>query len=237
MKSSNEKEVVSGFKGFDKNMQCRGFQFEIGKTFEHKGKVQACEGGFHACEYTLDVFSYYSPASSRFATTEQHGDISRDSDDSKIASRSIHIKAEIGIPELITAAFEFIKTRCEPASSEHTTGYRSASSATGDRSASSATGYSSASSATGDSSASLTTGRESSSEILHDPDGKPLHAIAIAVGGESKARAPEGSAIVLCCRNYEGHLIHIRASKVGENGIKPDTWYSLDEDGEFVEAI
>ena len=282
MKSSNEKEVVSGFKGFDKNMQCRGFQFEIGKTFKHKGKVQACEGGFHACEYTLDVFSYYSPASSRFATTEQHGDISRGSDDSKIASRSIHIKAEIGIPALITAAFEFIKTRCEPASSEHTTGSRSASSATGSRSASSATGHSSASSATGHSSASsatgdssassatgdssassatgyrsassatgdssassatgyrsasLTTGRESSSEILHDPDGKPLHAIAIAVGGESKARAPEGSAIVLCCRNYEGHLIHIRASKVGENGIKPDTWYSLDEDGEFVEAI
>ena len=246
MKSSNEKEVVSGFKGFDKNMQCRGFQFEIGKTFKHKGKVQACKGGFHACEYPLDVFRYYSPASSRFATTEQHGDISRDSNDSKIASRSIHIKAEIGIPALISAAFEFIKTRCEPASSEHATGDRSASSATGDSSASSATGYSSASSATGDrsassatgySSASLTTGRESSSEILHDPDGKPLHAIAIAVGGESKARAPEGSAIVLCCRNYEGHLIHIRASKVGENGIKPDTWYSLDEDGEFVEAI
>ena len=151
MKSSNEKEVVSGFKGFDKNMQCRG-------------------------------------------------------------------KAEIGIPERIAAAFEFIKTRCEPASSEHTTGDSYASSATGSRSAS------------------LTTGRESSSEILHDPDGKPLHAIAIAVGGESKARAPEGSAIVLCCRNYEGHLIHIRASKVGENGIKPDTWYSLDENGEFVEV-
>ena len=210
-------ETVFSFKGFDKNLQCRGFQFEIGKTFEHEGKVQACEGGFHACEYPLDVFGYYSPANSRFATTEQRGDISRHSDDSKIASRSIHIKAEIGIPALITAAFEFIKTRCEPASAEH---------ATGDRSASSATGYRS----------SLTTGRESRSEILPDPDGKPLHAIAIAAGGESKARAPEGSAIVLCYRNDGGHLIHIRASKVGENGIKPDTWYSLDENGEFIES-
>ena len=238
-------ETVFSFKGFDKNLQCRGFQFEIGKTFEHEGKVQACEGGFHACEYPLDVFGYYSPANSRFATTEQRGDISRHSDDSKIASRSIHIKAEIGIPALITAAFEFIKTRCEPASAEHATGDSSASSATGDSSASSATGYSSASSATGyrsassatgDSSASLTTGRESRSEILPDPDGKPLHAIAIAAGGESKARAPEGSAIVLCYRNDGGHLIHIRASKVGENGIKPDTWYSLDENGEFIES-
>ena len=223
---ANDADCVLSYKGFDSNWQCRGYQFEVGKTFEHLGKVQACEGGFHACEYPMDVFCHYSPASSRFAKTEQRGDISRDSDDSKIASRSIHIKAEIGIPALINAAFEFIKTRCEPASSEHSTGYRSASSATGDRSASSATG---------DSSASLTTGWESSSEIIPSHDGNPLHAIAIASGGKSKARAPEGSAIVICHRNDEGHLIHIRASKVGENGIKPNVWYSLNEHGEFVE--
>ena len=340
---ANDADCVLSYKGFDSNWQCRGYQFEVGKTFEHVGKVQACKGGFHACEYPMDVFCYYSPASSRFAKTEQRGDISRDSGDSKIASRSIHIKAEIGIPALINAAFEFIKTRCEPASSEHSTGdssassatgdrsassatgdssassatgyssassatgYRSASSATGDRSASSATGdssassatgdrsassatgyssassatgdrsassatgyssassatgyrsassatgdssassatgdrsassatgYRSASSATGDSSASLTTGWESSSEIIPSHDGNPLHAIAIASGGKSKARAPEGSAIVICHRNDEGHLIHIRASKVGENGIKPNVWYSLNEHGEFVE--
>jgi hypothetical protein len=265
-------EVVTSFKGFDKNMQCRGYQFEAGKTFTHDGEVKACEGGFHACEYPLDVFEYYAPADSRFATVEQSGDISRHDQDSKIASRSISIKAEISIPSLITAAFEFIKTRCEPAKEEHATGdssassatgyssassatgdssassatgYRSASSATGDRSASSATGDRSASSATGDRSASSATGYRSASlangwsstsEITPPTEDKPLHAVAAAFGGESRARAPEGSAIVLCYRNYEGHLIHIRASKVGDNGIKPNVWYSLDENGEFVEV-
>ena len=218
--SAEEKqaEVITTYKGFDKNMQCRGYQFEVGKTYTHDGEVKACEGGFHACEYPIDVFNYYAPANSRFATTEQHGDISNHSEDSKVASRSIRIKEEVGIPSLITAAFEFIKTRCDQAAEQHATGYSSASSATGDRSAS------------------LTTGWLSKSEILPEKDGNPLHAIAIAAGGESKARAPEGSAIVLCFRNNEGHLIHIRASKVGDNGIKPDVWYSLDENGEFLEV-
>lgn len=225
--TQDNNDAITTYKWFDKNLQCRGFQFKIGDTYHHDGPVKACEGGFHACEYPLDVFGYYSPADSLFATVEQRGDLSRHDEDSKVASRSIHIKAEIGIPALITAAFEFINTRCDPATSEHATGYSSASSATGDSSASSATGYRSAS---------LTTGCGSRSEILPDPDGNPLNAIAIAGGGESKARAPEGSAIVLCYRNGNGNLIHIRASKVGENGIKPDTWYSLDENGEFVES-
>ena len=270
--NSEQEEVLVSYKGFDKDWKCRDYQFEIGKTFEHDGPVEACAGGFHACEYPMDVFNYYAPGSSKFAVVEQRGNLSRHSDDTKVASRSIHIKAEISIPALITAAFEFVKSHCEPATSEHATGdssassatgYSSASSATGDssassatgdrsassatgyRSASSATGYSSASSATGDSSASsatgdrsasLTTGWYSSSEIKPHEEGKPLHAVAAAVGGESKARAPEGSAIVLCYRNNDGELIHIRASKIGDNGIKPDTWYSLNENGEFVEA-
>ena len=337
-------EVVTAFKGFNKNMQCRGYQFEVGKTFTHDGEVKACEGGFHACEYPLDVFNYYAPSDSRFARVDQIGDISRHDEDSKAASRSISIKAEISIPSLITAAFEFINTRCEPASSEHATGHRSASSATGyssasistgdrsassatgdrsassatgycsasistgdrsassatgdrsasistgdssasistgdrsassatgycsasistgdrsassatgycsassatshssasistgDRSASSATGHSSASSATGHSSASLANGWSSTSEITPSPEYKQLHAVAAAFGGESRVRAPEGSAIVLCYRNNEGHLIHIRASKVGDNGIKPNVWYSLDKNCEFVEV-
>ncbi len=246
-------EVVAAFKGFDKNMQCRGYQFEIGKKFTHDGEVNACEGGFHACEYPLDVFNYYAPSDSRFARVDQIGDISRHDEDSKVASRYISIKAEISIPSLITAAFEFVKTRCEPAKEAHATGDSSASSTTGDRSASSATGDRSASSTTGDISASSTTGDRSASsatgyssasmangwsstsEITSNED-KPLHAVAAAFGGESRARAPEGSAIVLCYRNNKGHLIHIRASKVGDNGIKPNVWYSLDKNCEFVEV-
>jgi hypothetical protein len=85
-------------------------------------------------------------------------------------------------------------------------------------------------------SASLTTGFESHSEILPYPDGNPMNAIAIAAGGDSWARAPEGCAIVLCYRDHDGKIIHVRASKVGENGVKPGVWYSLDENGEFMEC-
>ena len=262
-KTARAMEPITSFKGFDKNLQCRGFQFELGKTFIHEGDVRACNSGFHACEYPLGVFNYYSPAKSRFAVVEQTGELSRGGGDSKVSSRAIHIKEEIGIQALITAALEFIMSRCDPASSAHATGDmsassatggrsassatgdmsassatgdRSASSATGDMSASSATGYRSASSATGGMSASLTTGFESHSEILPYPDGNPMNAIAIAAGGDSWARAPEGCAIVLCYRDHDGKIIHVRASKVGENGVKPNVWYSLDENGEFVEC-
>jgi len=343
-KTARAMEPITSFKGFDKNLQCRGFQFELGKTFIHEGDVRACNSGFHACEYPLGVFNYYSPAKSRFAVVEQTGELSRGGGDSKVSSRAIHIKEEIGIQALITAALEFIMSRCDPASSAHATGDmsassatggrsassatgyssassatggrsassatgyssassatgdmsassatggmsassatggmsassatgyssassatgdmsassatggrsassatgdmsassatgdRSASSATGDMSASSATGYRSASSATGDMSASLTTGFESHSEILPYPDGNPMNAIAIAAGGDSWARAPEGCAIVLCYRDHDGKIIHVRASKVGENGVKPGVWYSLDENGEFMEC-
>ena len=61
MSDTKTPETVIAFKGFNKNMQCRGFQFAIGETFEHAGPVVACESGFHACENPLDVFRYYAP--------------------------------------------------------------------------------------------------------------------------------------------------------------------------------
>jgi hypothetical protein len=220
-------EAITAFKGFDQNWQCRGFQFSIGQTYTHEGRVKACESGFHSCEYPLDVFSYYVPADSRYAEVKASGDICKHADDSKIASRTVAISAEIGIPGIVKAAISYVTSRCTPAKAEHATGDRSASSATGDRSASSATGYQSASSATGD---------RSASEIKPNEDGIPQHAVAIATGIEGRARDPAGSAIVLCYRNDDGEMIHIRASKAGENGIAPDTWYSLNSDGDFVKA-
>ncbi|ENL1421541.1 hypothetical protein AB4T70_001319, partial [Acinetobacter baumannii] len=174
-------ETITSYKGFDKNLQCRGFQYEIGKTFKHKGKVKACGSGFHACEYPLDVFGYYAPGElNRFAVVEQSGDLSRGNDDTKVASKSITIKAEVDIPFLVKAAIEYTTSRCEPIKEDSpaftdkdhgqavATGDNSASSATGDNSASSATGYNSASSATGDNSASLTTGHYSASSATGD---------------------------------------------------------------------
>ncbi|HFW3114410.1 TPA: hypothetical protein ACIBE2_004803, partial [Salmonella enterica subsp. diarizonae serovar 61:r:-] len=153
---------ITTYKGFKQDLTCRGFQFEIGKTFEHDGKVKACSSGFHSCEYPLDCFSYYPPASSRYAETIAQGDISRDSDDSKIASASITIKAEISVPELVKRAIEWIWNRVDKSLEQQVmAGDYSAASNTGNYSAASNTGYRSAASNTGNYSAASNTGNYS----------------------------------------------------------------------------
>ncbi|MGC0444599.1 DUF7666 domain-containing protein [Salmonella enterica subsp. enterica serovar Minnesota] len=333
------KEIVT-FKGFNKDLKCRGFQFAIGETFHHDGKVEACGSGFHACECPFDVFSYYPPAESRYAETISFGITDREEiGDTKIASASITIKAELTLPQFIQRGIEWIWSKIDKSleqqimtgdrsaatntgdqsaatntgdqsaatntgdqsaatntgyrsaatntgyrsaatntgdwsaatntgdwsaatntgdwsaatntgdwsaatntgdqsaatntgdrSAATNTGYRSAATNTGDRSAATNTGYRSAATNTGDWSAATNTGDWSAAEVSGS------QSVAAAFGIEGKARASEGAAIVLCYRDEDGELIHIRASKVGENGIMPDTWYQLDEDGEFVEC-
>ena len=102
--------TIETYKGFDKDLRCRGFQYEIGKEYDHEGEVLACNAGYHGCERPLDVFAYYPPATSRYCKTEQSGDLSRDSDDSKVASSHIKIGAEIGIVGLVKAHIEYVKS-------------------------------------------------------------------------------------------------------------------------------
>ncbi|EDI0806906.1 hypothetical protein CC841_17020 [Salmonella enterica subsp. enterica serovar Rissen] len=223
------KEIVT-FKGFNKDLKCRDFQFEIGKTFHHDGKVEACVSGFHACECPFDVFSYYSPADSRFAETISFGITNREEDgDTKIASASITIKAELTLPQFIQRGIEWIWSKIDKSLEQQIMcGNRSAATNTGNRSAATNTGDCSAATNTGNRSAATNTGDWSAAEVSGS------QSVAAAFGIEGKARASEGGAIVLCYRNEDGELIHIRASKVGENGIMPNTWYQLNEDGEFV---
>ncbi|EGP1374251.1 hypothetical protein IV838_001416 [Salmonella enterica] len=252
------KEIVT-FKGFNKDLKCRDFQFAIGETFHHDGKVEACGSGFHACECPFDVFSYYPPAESRYAETISFGVTDREEGgDTKIASASITIKAELTLPQFIQRGIEWIWGKIDKSleqqimtgnqsaatntgdwSAATNTGYQSAATNTGDwsaatntgyQSAATNTGYQSAATNTGNRSAATNTGYQSAAEVSGS------QSVAASLGIEGKARASEGGAIVLCYRDEDGELIHIRASKVGENGIMPDTWYQLDEDGEFVEC-
>ncbi|EAN0886490.1 hypothetical protein DML44_24265 [Salmonella enterica] len=261
------KEIVT-FKGFNKDLKCRGFQFAIGETFHHDGKVEACGSGFHACECPFDVFSYYPPAESRYAETISFGVIDREEiGDTKIASSSITIKDELTLPQFIQRGIEWIWSKIDKSleqqiisgnwsaatntgdqSAATNTGYRSAATNTGDQSAATNTGDRSAATNTGNWSAATNTGNRSAatntgyrSAATNTGDQSAAEvsgsqSVAAAFGIEGKARASEGAAIVLCYRDEDGELIHIRASKVGENGIMPDTWYQLDEDGEFVEC-
>ncbi|EBZ9755238.1 DUF7666 domain-containing protein [Salmonella enterica subsp. enterica serovar Kentucky] len=234
------KEIVT-FKGFNKDLTCRDFQFAIGETFHHDGKVEACGSGFHACECPFDVFSYYPPAESRYAETISFGVIDREEEgDTKIASASITIKSELTLPQFIQRGIEWIWSKIDKSleqqimtgnrSAATNTGNRSAATNTGDWSAATNTGYRSAATNTGYQSAATNTGDLSAAEVSGS------QSVAASLGIEGKARASEGGAIVLCYRDEDGELIHIRASKVGENGIMPDIWYQLNEDGEFVEC-
>ncbi len=246
--TEENKEIIA-YKGFNQDWTCRGYQYEIGKTYEHKGDVKACESGFHACEYPLDVLSYYSPAVSKFAVVKMSGETSKDSDDTKIASAKITIETEINLPEMIKKAVEWIKGKVDwDAAKVSNTGYRSVATNTGDQSAATNTGYWSAATNTGDRSAATNTGYRSAAtntgyrsaatntgdQSVAEVSGK--QSIAVALGWQSKAKASINGAIVCVYRNHDGELIHIKASKVGENNIKADTWYTLDEFGEFVEV-
>ncbi|HHF3982457.1 TPA: hypothetical protein ACPOMX_000661 [Haemophilus influenzae] len=309
--TEENKEIIA-YKGFKQDWTCRGYQYEVGKTYEHKGNVKACESGFHACEYPLDVLSYYSPAVSKFAVVKMSGETSKDSDDTKIASAKITIETEINLPEMIKKAVEWIKGKVDwDAAKVSNTGNRSVATNTGDWSVASNTGDLSAASNTGnrsvatntgdlsvatntgdwsvasntgdlsaasntgdlsvatntgdwsvasntgDLSAASNTGNRSVATNTGDlsvatntvdlsvatntgdwsaAEVSGKQSIAVALGWQSKAKASIDGAIVCVYRNDDGELIHIKASKVGENNIKADTWYTLDEIGEFVEV-
>ncbi|KSQ06252.1 DUF7666 domain-containing protein [Pseudomonas aeruginosa] len=244
-KKAASEEVVTAYKGFKQDLTCRDYQFEIGGTYKHEGEVEACSSGFHSCEYPLDVFGYYAPGESRFAIVKASGQLSRHDDDSKIASATLVVEAEISMPTMISRALDWIMSKVDK-SVEQTvvgetasnTGNRSAASNTGDYSAASNTGNRSAASNTGNRSAASNTGNRSAASNTGDYSAAEVsgkESVAASLGIEGRARASAGSAIVLCHRDDEGRLIHIRASKVGENGVEPDTWYQLNAEGEFVE--
>jgi len=291
-KQENADKIIS-YKGFDKDMKCRDFQYEIGKTYTHDGEPIACESGFHACEYPLDVFTYYPPTISVFAVVEQSGSISRKGSDSKVASSKISIESSLDLPGIINAAIEYTVSRCNPPTEaasntgyqgaasntgnrgaasntgnrgaasntgdygaasntgEHgaasNTGNRGAASNTGDygaasntgyRGAASNTGYYGAASNTGEHGAASNTGNRGAASNTRDygaASNTGEHGVAASFGYLSKSKSSETGAIVCIYRNQDGEIVHIKASKVGVNGIKPNVWYTLNETGEFVE--
>lgn len=103
-------EVVKSYKGFNKDMTCRGFQYEEGKKYEEINAL-VCENGFHACEYPLDCLGYYSPSESVYHEVEQSGKLSKESYDTKVASTKIKIGAKLSIAGLVEAAIEYTKER------------------------------------------------------------------------------------------------------------------------------
>ena len=166
--TETEKEaIITTVKGFDLNFQCRGFQYEIGKSYEHPGKVVVCpsesqakrgEGGFHACEHPLDVLQYYPPATSRYALVSQSGTLARHDEDTKIASAKITIEAELQLPQIIERAVKWVFDRANWKDGPVATGPNEGATASGTSGAATASGYSGAATASGTSGAATASG-------------------------------------------------------------------------------
>ena len=248
------KNKIKSYKGFNKDMTCRDFQYKEGGEYEEK-QADVCNSGFHACEYPLDCFYYYSPNCSVYHEVEQEGEFSkRNNGDSKIASTKIKIGAQINIAGLVKAAIEYTTERVkkeadsdEPHGASSATGYCGASSATGNCGTSSATGYKGASSATGDYGASSATGNCGASSATGykgassatDPE-----SIAVAWGYHGKARGVKGAYLVLA--DWEGDEKHYweqdkwrlkgaEMVRVDGEKIKENIWYTM-VNGKVVEV-
>ena len=221
-------ESIKTYKGFNKDMTCRGFQYEEGKEYEEES-VEVCDHGFHACEYPLDCLEYYSPSESVYHEVEQSGEIQKHNEGTKVASTKIKIGAEISIAGLVKAAIEYTVKRVNKDAESNkkrgassatgykgassATGYKGASSATGYKGASSATGYKGASSATGDCGASSATGYKGASSATG------AYGASSATGdcGASSATGYKGASSATGCKGA--------SSATGDYGASSATGY------------
>ena len=223
---------MKAYKGFDKDLKCGGFQFEIGKEYEEK-KAKLCQSGFHACEYPIDMFGYYPPSDSKFCEVELESVSNERESDSKICGKKIKIGAEIGFEAIVDASIKFIFEKIDRKNQASTnTGDRSIATNTGDQSAATNTGDQSAATNTGNCSAATNTGDRSAATV----EGKD--SVAISTGYEGRAKGKKGCFLVLAqwAKDEHGyHLSEVKSAKVDGDTIKEDVFYTL-KNGEFTEV-
>ena len=238
-------EKTTTYKGFDKNLICREFQYEIGKTYEHKGDIVVCSSGFHSCINPIDVLHFYDPAQSRFCEVEISGKQSTKEGDSKIASEFIFIKRELSITEFISICADYIENNCSD--KKENSGYSSMASNSGDSSMASNSGYSSMASNSGYRSMASNSGDRSmasnsgdSSMASNSGDSSMASnsgdkGVAVVTGYKSKAKAKIGNWIVVAERNDDWEILNIKTAKIDGVILKEDTYY-MAINNEFVES-
>ena len=213
---------MKGYKGFDKDLKCRGMQYSFGETATHNGNLKLCSSGLHFCENPLDVLAHYPPSDSRFAEIEADEVANQLQRDSKCVAKSLYIKAELSLSELLAGGSKFILDKVDFTNSkESNTGTSSAATNTGNRSAATNTGNSSAATNTGYSSAATNTGKDGT---------------AISLGIEGRASGSIGNFLVLAEWQYQNSAwrrVAMGLAKVDGKKIKADTFYVL-KGGKFT---
>ncbi|VDS07546.1 hypothetical protein PARHAE_00723 [Paracoccus haematequi] len=239
---------IKAIKGFDHDLQCRGFQFAVGETYKHEGTVEACVGGFHAIPedvHPLAVFSFYPPAGSRFCVVEVNGKTDRESD--KIAAEILTVQREIGLGELAQEAVDWVMARASlegpvavkdnglaTASGDQgaatASGYQGAATASGYRGAATASGYQGAATASGYQGAATASGYRGAATASGD------QGAATASGYLGQVQGKEGNALFAVEREtWDGPILSVACGIVGKDGIKADTWYHA-KGGKLVEV-
>ena len=212
-------EKIIAYKAMDKNMQCRGKQYEVGKTY-HEDKADCCNAGMHACENPLDVLHYYPLKDGpRFFEVECGGNVDKSEEDSKLACTELTVKGEVNFAGLVKATVNAVFNRVkgkEPFSS----GYSSTAGSSGRYSTAGSSGRYSTAAATG-------------AYCNAKADGKD--SIAVVNGACGKACGALGCYLVLTEYDDDGHMICAKMSRVDGSAIKESVYYTL-KNGEFVEA-
>ena len=215
--------AIKSYKGFDKNLKCRDFQYEIGKEYEMDGEIKVCSRGFHACESPFDVFDHYTMIDSRFCEVEQDGNISKEDRGTKICSSKIKIKAELKLADMINLGVEWLKEITSPEKIK--TSIKDNSSGNGAKIGSSGNGAQIGSSgdyakigSSGDGAKIDSTGEDS---------------VIMCAGINSVAKASKGSWITLSEWSYSDKKqryipICVKTEFVDGEKIKADTYYKLD---------
>lgn len=212
-------EKIIAYKAMDKNMMCRGKQYEVGKTY-HEDKTDCCHAGMHACENPLDVLHYYPLRDGpRFFEVECGGNVDKSEEDSKLACTELTVKGEVNFAWLVKATVNAVFNRVkgkEPFSS----GYASTAGSSGDYSTAGSSGYCSTAAATGAYCSAKADGKDS---------------IAVVNGACGKACGALGCYLVLTEYDDDGHMICAKMGRVDGSAIRENVYYTL-KNGEFVEA-
>ncbi len=206
--------AIKSYKGFDKNLKCRDFQYEIGKEYEMDGEIKVCNRGFHACESPFDVFDHYTMIDSRFCEVEQDGNISKEDRGTKICSSKIKIKTELKLADMINLGIEWLKEitlpeKIKTSIKDNSSGYGAQIGSSGDGAKIGSSG----------------------NNAKIDSTGKDC--VIMCAGINSVAKASKGSWITLSEWSYSDKKqryipVCVKTEFVDGEKIKADTYYKLD---------
>ena len=242
-------KVITSYKAFDKNMQCRGFQYEVGKEYEMDGGIKCCNRGFHACKSPMEVWGYYDMLNSRYAEVEQSGKIDAEENSTKVCSSRIKIKAELKLADIINIGVEWLKDITSPSKVKTdgalndngdrrkqigSSGDSAKIGSSGDSAKIGSSGYSAKIGSSGDSA------KIGSSGYYAKIDSTGEDSVIMCAGNSSRAKAKVGSWITLAEWKWSDEKkrdvpVCVKTEYVDGENIKADTWYQL-KNRKFVEV-